>query len=112
MKADRGSPDFCIYLKQFIKDLETHNFGNFSTFAKLLDRVRVLHIVHGDGVDHDHSVIFPADEKKKEIRATLESPWLERNSIPVKKENKQADSDGGRLTAAGLRRGLLSARPR
>lgn len=40
----------------------------------------MLHIVHGDSIDHDDSVIFPADErkerereKKKEITATLES---------------------------------------
>lgn len=33
----------------------------------------MLHIVHGDSIDHDDSVIFPADERKKEITATLES---------------------------------------
>lgn len=42
---------------------KTHNFGNFSTFAELLDCVGVLHVVHGDGVDHDHSVIFPAERE-------------------------------------------------
>lgn len=43
---------------------DAHNFGNFSTFAKLLDCVCVLHIVHRDGVDHYHSVILPVEEQK------------------------------------------------
>lgn len=44
------------------RNSDAHNFGNFPTFAKLLDSVRMLHVVHGDSVDHHHSVIFPGEE--------------------------------------------------
>lgn len=43
---------------------DAHNFGNFATFAKLLDCVCVLHVVHGDSVDHYDSVIFPGEERE------------------------------------------------
>lgn len=46
-------------------DVCTHNFGNFSTFTKLLDRICVLHIVHRDSIDHNNSVIFPRKVRQR-----------------------------------------------
>lgn len=61
---------------------DAHNFGNFSTFAKLLDGVCMLHVVHGDSVDHYDSVILPGEEHQ------TETPWWRRKGhlIAVKRQ--------------------------
>lgn len=45
---------------------DTHNFGELPTFTKLLNSIRVLHIIHGDSVDHNDSVIFPKEMRYQE----------------------------------------------
>lgn len=61
---------------------DAHNFGNFSTFAKLLDGVCMLHVVHGDSVDHYNSVILPGEGHQ------TETPWWRRKGhlIAVKRQ--------------------------
>lgn len=45
--------------KQTLHTLKTYYFCVLSTFPQLLHRIRVLYIVHGDGVNHHNSVILP-----------------------------------------------------
>lgn len=80
----------------------THNFGNFPTFTKLLDGVRVLHVIHGDSVNHDDSVIFPGEGK-----------WNHGGNL-IQRMSEQTRLEGAddNLTVVGLLQGPLSARLR
>lgn len=85
--------------------VNAHNFGNFSTFAQLLDCVRMLHVVHRHSIDHNHSVIFPGEEHEPQFIGKS-------NLIPAKRKTNHLPIMGQILTAAGLQLGLLSAHQR
>lgn len=80
---------------------QTYYLCIFAALSKLLHGVGMFYIVHGDGVDHHHSIIFSETIKKKID--------VER-SMGISDNPLCHDAVCGRLTAAVPRPDLLSAR--